>query len=232
MKNHSRQADGRTVVQALLRPFQWWARNPWVAFWGSMALSPFLAILMAVLLDGPNRKGEMIIGFRIITGVLLVGLVSYGWGVISVALDRRKSPGARVLKVLAILAIPLLLAAIAVPNLLAAQRKGKIGRAEMDTRQAVTQAIEYGRAKGRYPTSLKELRAAGYPNLSDKDLWGQDYVLAPILTRGGTPTAGEDVYVYSKGVQGTGTYPRPFTPDTGEGGSIGYSSIYGGWWGQ
>jgi type II secretory pathway pseudopilin PulG len=227
MKNHSHQADGRTVAQVLLRPFQWWARNPWVAFWGSMALGPFLLFLMAVLPPNPNGLGKWIIEGGGL-GTILVAFVSYGWGFISAVLDLRRPTGARVLKVL-VLAIPLLLAAIAVPNLLHAQRLGKIGRAVADTKMAVTQAIEYGKAKGRYPTSLQVLREAGYPSLSAQDLWGQDYVLAPILTRGGTPTAGDDVYVYSKGVQGTGTYPRPFTPITGRGGSIGYSSIYGGW---
>jgi type II secretory pathway pseudopilin PulG len=230
MKNHSHQADGRTVAQVLLRPFQWWARNPWVAFWGSMALFPFLLILMVVLSPDANGYGMWFINGGLGT-TSLVAFVSNVWGLISAVLDLRRPTGARVLKVL-VIAIPLLLAAIAVPNLLNAARKGKIGRAVMDTKIAVTQAIEYGKAKGRYPTSLQVLREAGYPSLSDKDLWGQAYVLAPILTRGGTPTAGEDVYVYSKGVQGTGTYPRPFTPETGEGGSIGYSSIYGEWRGR
>ena len=43
------------------------------------------------------------------------------------------------------------------------------------------------------------------------------------------PREGDDVYIYSKGPQGTGSYPRPFTDRASAGGSIGYSSIYGSW---
>ena len=66
-----------------------------------------------------------------------------------------------------------------------------------------------------------------YYNIPDKDPWGNDYVLAPVLTEGRTPTEGDNVYVYSRGPKGTGVYPQPFTHNTGEDGPIGYSSVDG-----
>ena len=102
-------------------------------------------------------------------------------------------------------------------------------RAKSDTKTAVTQAIVYANDKHVYPTSLKVLRDAGYANVPDIDHWGNPYVLAPVLTSGAKPRDGDDVYIYSKGPKGTGTYPRPFTLNTREDGSVGYSSLYGPW---
>ena len=160
--------------------------------------------------------------------LLLGGTLGYGWGVVSGLLDKRTPVWKRVLKGVALTAIPVLLAVIVI-TIHAVDRKERTYRVLSDTKTAMTQALLYGRDTGHYPTSLQVLREAGYLNTLDKDPWGRDYVLAPILTRGAPPTAGDDVYLYSRGSQGTGTYPRPFTPITGAGGSSGYSSIYGVW---
>lgn len=69
-----------------------------------------------------------------------------------------------------------------------------------------------------------EIRYCACP---EKDPWGNDYVLSALLTEGGTPREGDDVYVYSRGPKGTGVYPQPFTSATGEEGSIGHSSVNG-----
>ncbi len=91
----------------------------------------------------------------------------------------------------------------------------------------------YAKDKGVYPTSITVLREEGYWNRQDrdpdKDPWGNNYVLSPVLTRGGIPREGDNVYVFSTGPKGTGVYPEPFTSDTGEDGSIGYSSVDGRW---
>ena len=96
----------------------------------------------------------------------------------------------------------------------------------------MTQAIVYAKDKGVYPTSLAVLREEGYAALSETDPWGNDYVLSPLLTQGSTPREGDNVYVFSKGREGTGVYPQPFTGETGEGGSVGYSSVGGSWMGR
>ncbi len=98
-----------------------------------------------------------------------------------------------------------------------------------DTKDAVTQAMVYASDHGVYPTSIKELREGEivYCACNDKDPWGNDYVLAPVLTEGRKPQEGDNVYVYSRGPKGTGVYPQPFTHNTGEDGPIGYSSVDG-----
>jgi len=108
----------------------------------------------------------------------------------------------------------------------------KYQRAAAETMTAVTQAIVYARDKGVYPTSLEVLRSSGYAAVPDRDPWGNDYVLSPILPGRSKPQAGDDVYVYSRGSRGTGTYPKPFVSTTGKGGSVGYSSLHGSWTGE
>lgn len=112
--------------------------------------------------------------------------------------------------------------------------KAKATRAVSDAKTAVTQSIVYANDHKASPTSMKALRDAGYANIADKDPWSREWVLSPVLTQGGAPKAGDDVYVYSKGPCGTGTYEptrwRKFPGgylDTGKCGAVGYSSIHG-----
>ena len=110
----------------------------------------------------------------------------------------------------------------------------KMDRAATEARWVVQAATRHGSATGKYPISLKALRDASSMKVRDLDPWGRDYVLSPVLTLGATPQATDDVYVYSKGPCGTGTYePTRWSKDadgtlrTGKCGAVGYSSIYG-----
>jgi hypothetical protein len=136
------------------------------------------------------------------------------------------------LRALCILAVIGTFAAMAGVNILSCCSSTRTQIASSHTKTAVTQAIVYSSDKGAYPTSLRVLRDSGYANLLDADPWYNPYVLAPVLTSGAKPRDGDDVYIYSKGPKGTGTYPRPFTLNTGEDGSVGYSSLYGAWSGH
>ena len=125
-----------------------------------------------------------------------------------------------------------ILAMIAIPNLISAQRKTRYSRAASDTRTATTQAMVYATDRNVYPTNIQAIRDAMLTNLNDTDPWGKLYVLCPAMTGGTTPGLADDAYVYSKGSSGTGTYPVPFVTNTGPGGSVGYSSVYGSWAGN
>jgi type II secretory pathway pseudopilin PulG len=125
-----------------------------------------------------------------------------------------------------------LLATIAIPNLLSAHRKARYSRAASDSKTLVTQAILYGNDHGVYPTSVAVLRHGGYTNIDSLDPWSSPWQFSPPLTSGAPARQLAEVYVYSKGASAAGVYPVPFVPHTGDGGSVGYSAIYGSWTGS
>jgi general secretion pathway protein G len=145
---------------------------------------------------------------------------------------RRRSAGLTLIEVLIVVVIIGLLASIAIPNLLSAHRKARYSRSAADSKTLATQAMVYGNDRSTYPTSVAVLRVGGYTNIADVDPWDTSWQLSPSLL-GGTGTGNlDDVYVYSKGASANGVYPAPFVNNTGSGGSVGYSSVYGSWTGS
>lgn len=144
---------------------------------------------------------------------------------------RKRHKGFTLVELLIGVAIISLLAMIAIPNVMKANRKSRYARAAADAKTVTTSAITYVLDKSVYPTSIAVLRSGGYGGMDDLDPWRTPYQLSPVLLGGGPPTAGQDVYVFSRGASAAGAYPDPFVSDTGEGGSVGYSSVYGAWTG-
>lgn len=218
---------------SLLRQLSRWAiAHPATVFW--LSLAGMFVIGDMVPPDWPRGLG--------VAGLLLLGalaLVSYVSGVIGVFRPARSPARTRLLQGLSLLVLPAWLVLIAMPYIKSAPRMPRLQRAASDARTAATQALVFGKDKGVYPTSLKALRDSGYANVPDTDRWDRPYVLAPILAEGRTPQNGDDVYVYSKGACGTGTYePARWRKDSsgsldsGKCGAVGYSSVHGAFIGQ
>jgi len=147
------------------------------------------------------------------------------------AVPRKAGKGFTLIELLIVITIIGILAMIAIPNLISAQRKTRYSRAGADTKIATTQAMVFAVDRNVYPTSIQAIRDATLTNLRDVDPWGVPYVLSPALIGALSPGDSVDVYIYSKGPSATGSYPDPFVANTGPGGSVGYSSVYGAWTG-
>ncbi len=141
----------------------------------------------------------------------------------------RAQRGFTFVELLFVVAIVAILVMTAIPSLMGAQRRSRYAKAATDTKTATAQAAVYGNDKGNYPTSIGALRVGGYANVSDFDPWSGAYQLSPPLLGGQAPGISDDLYIFSKGSSQAGTYPAPFVTDTGPGGSVGYSSVYGAW---
>jgi len=140
--------------------------------------------------------------------------------------------GFTLIELLIVVLIVSLLSMIAIPNLISAQRRSRYSRAAADSKTVTTQAVAYAVDKNVYPTSILVIRDAGLSSVPDLDPWGNSYELSPTMTSGATPGYADDVFVFSKGPYGSGTFPTPFVSNTGTGGSVGYSSVYGSWTGS
>ena len=148
------------------------------------------------------------------------------------------SRGFTLVEILIALAIIGNLAAIGIPNLLSARRRAQYVRAVSDTKTATTQTVIYVKDRDVTPGDLATLRKSGYTNVPDRDPWNRSYKFSEGIKEKKVPSQTTDLWVCTHGAT-TGDQECPDEEDsytgprdTGVGGSVGYSTIYGGWSGS
>jgi hypothetical protein len=204
------------------RLFRWCTAHPATVAWLSLIALGLVVVLLTFvrfIIRLPDFVGDALLIL-----LLTIVLVSVVWGLVAVFRERHRPIRERVFQGLSLLLLPAVLVVIA-HTLMSAGRRPPAARAANDAKTAVNQAIVYANDHGVYPTSLKVLRDSGYANVLDQDMWGRPFILAPILSEGRKSRNEDDVYIYSKGSCGTGTY-QPGKPYTGKCGAVGYSSTH------
>lgn len=167
------------------------------------------------------------VSFFVVLTFLLVSVVLGGGAAIRINRSRGRLTGRGLAQLGMGLGLMNALLGISVlPNLIGVTQQSKYDQGLSETRTAVSQVIVYANRNGVYPSSLKVLRESGYGNIRDRDPWGNAWVLSPALSEARQPRATDDVYIYSRGPRGAGSY-GPGTSRTGQDGAVGYSSLHG-----
>jgi len=100
------------IPKAITAPFRWWAKHPWMAFWGITLLVPVITII---------RVGhDIAVAYAICLLVLIIGwILSFGRGLFVTCPKIR----AALITVAALLIVVGILAAIVIPGSAAYRRR-------------------------------------------------------------------------------------------------------------
>jgi len=137
------------IPKAITAPFRWWAKHPWMAFWGITLLVPVITII---------RLGHdfIAVAYAICLLVLIIGwILSYGRGVF--VTWQRSKIRAVLIAVAGLFIVVGILAAIVIPGSATYRRRSYDSDVKSNLKNAAKAQAAYYRVNGTYTANIDSL---------------------------------------------------------------------------
>jgi len=166
------------IPEAIRPAFRWWAKHPWMAFWGITLLVPVITII---------RLGHdfIAVAYAICLLVLIVGwILSFGRGMF-VTWQRSKIRSV-LITVAALLIVVGILAAIAIPGSAAYRARNYDSDVKSNLKNAAKAEEAYYRVNGSYTANIDRLPGfnASYNVTITVEATATTYVIIGTVTKG------------------------------------------------
>jgi len=150
------------IPKAITAPIQWWAKHPWMTFWGITLLAPLsITIALRILTDLAPQPGTLLqnilpFAYAICSGVVVIAwILSFSRGMF--VTRQRSKIRAALITVAALLIVVGILAAIVIPGSAAYRRRSYDSDVKSNLKNAAKAQAAYYRVNGTYTADIDRL---------------------------------------------------------------------------